>query len=46
MRLARADTGTPVIAWLKMTLTDLFEWVNIVSDESERLKREMEKKQK
>ena len=46
MRLARADTGTPVIEWLKMTLTDLFEWVNIVSDESERLKREMEKKQK
>ena len=46
MRLARADTGTPVIEWLKMTLTDLFEWVNIVSDEAKRLEREMKKNQK
>ena len=46
MRLARADTGTPVVEWLKMTLTDLFEWVNIVSDESKRLEREMKKNQK
>ncbi|MBQ7594158.1 MAG: hypothetical protein IJU48_07380 [Synergistaceae bacterium] len=46
MRLARADIGTPVIEWLRMTLTDLFEWVNIVSDEAKRLEREMKKNQK
>lgn len=46
MRLARADTGTPVVEWLKMTLTELYEWVNIVSDESKRLEREMKKNQK
>ena len=46
MRLARADTGTPVVEWLRMTLTELFEWVNIVSDEAKLLEREMKKNQK
>ena len=46
MRLARADTGTPVLEWLKMPLTELYEWVNVVSDESEKLQQELKKKQK
>ena len=46
MRLARADTGTPVLGWLKMPLTELYEWVNVVSDESEKSQQELKKKQK
>lgn len=46
MRLARADTGTPVNDWLTMPLIDLFEWVNIVSEEAKLLEREMKKNQK
>ena len=43
MRLARADTGTSIQAWLKMPLIEFFEWVNIVSDENKKLRQEMKK---
>ena len=46
MRLARADTGKPIQEWLKMSLTELYEWVNIVSDESKKLEEEMKRRSK
>jgi len=33
----------PVQEWLNMPLNDLFEWVNIVSEESKKLEKELKK---
>ena len=46
MRLARADTGTPVTEWLKLPVSGMPEWVSIARDESEKLEREIEKRRK
>ena len=46
VRLARADTGTPIQEWLKMPLNELFEWVNIISDENQKLEQELNKRKK
>ena len=46
VRLARADTGTPVTEWLKVPVHELPEWYDIVRDEAEKLERELEKRQK
>jgi hypothetical protein len=46
VRLARADTGTPVTEWLAIPVVDLPEWCEIVSDEQKLLEREMEKQRR
>ena len=46
VRLARADTGTSVIEWLSMPITQLHEWVNIINDENEKINREIKNKRK
>lgn len=43
MRMARSDTGTSAGEWLKTPVSELPEWVEIVSDENKILKAEMEK---
>ena len=43
MRLARADTGTPVTEWLRVPVAELPEWCAIVEEEGRLLQREMEK---
>ncbi len=43
VRLARADTNTPVTEWLKMRIPELFEWVSIVSEEAKLMQREIER---
>jgi hypothetical protein len=46
VRLARADTGTPVTEWLALPVSDLPEWCAIVTDEQKQLERELEKRRK
>ena len=46
VRLARADTGTPVMEWLKIPVSKLPEWVRIVKDEAEKLEAEIKKRSK
>lgn len=46
VRLARAETGTPVTEWLKVRVSELPEWAEIVSDEARRIERELERRRK
>lgn len=46
VRLARAETGTPVTEWLKVRVCELPEWAEIVSDEARRIERELERRRK
>jgi len=41
VRLARADTGTPVTEWLALPIRDLPEWCEIVMDEQRLMEEEI-----
>ncbi len=43
MRLARADTGTPVTEWLRVPVVELPEWCSVVEDEARLLELELKK---
>ena len=46
VRLARADTGTPVTEWLALPVKDLPEWCEIVADEQRLMEQELERRRK
>jgi len=46
VRLARADTGTPVTEWLALPIRDLPEWCEIVMDEQRLMEQELERRKK